>query len=65
MTDSLLLAVHAFARGVLMSVSVDESNQYMVTVRNKFDILQKTFERHTPKDKYKNIVTAHIEAASE
>ena len=40
-------------------------NQYMVTVINKFDTLQKPSERHTPNDKYENCVTAHLEAAVE
>ena len=37
----------------------------MVTVRNKFDSLQETFERHTPNNEYEKYVTAHIEAAAE
>ena len=36
----------------------------MKTVRNKFDTLQETSERHTPNDEYKNFVTANIEAAA-
>ena len=40
-------------------------NQYMVTVRNKFDTLQEIFERHISNDQYENSVTAHVEAAVE
>ena len=35
----------------------DISNQYTVIVRNKFDTLQETFERHTLNDTYENFVT--------
>ena len=42
----------------------DISNQYMVTVRNKFDTLQETSERYTPNDEYENFVTAHIDTAA-
>ena len=37
----------------------------MVTIKNKFDILQETPERHSPNDEYENFVTAHIEAVAE
>ena len=43
----------------------DISYQYIITVKNKFDTFQKTPERHTPKEEYKNFLTAHIEAAAE
>ena len=36
----------------------------MVTVRNKFNTHQETFERHTLNDEYENFVTTHIEAAA-
>ena len=36
----------------------------MVTVWNKFNSLQVISEKHTPNDKYKKYVTAHIEAAA-
>ena len=38
--------------------------QYSITVRNKFDILQETSERHTPNDKYENFTSVHLEAAA-
>ena len=37
----------------------------MVTVRNKFDSLQETSGRHTPNDKYENLVTTYMEVATE
>ena len=40
-------------------------NQYTVTVINKFDTLEETFERDTPKDEYENFVSTHIKAAAE
>ena len=43
----------------------DIRNHYMVTVRNKFDTLQETSEKHTPNDEYENFVTTHMEAAAE
>ena len=43
----------------------DMKNHYLVTVRNKFDTLQETSERHTPNDEYENFATTHIEAAAE
>ena len=36
----------------------------MVTVKNKFDILQEISERHTLIDEDENFVTANIEAAA-
>ena len=37
----------------------------MVTVRNKFDTLQETSERHTSHDQLENFVNALIEVAAE
>ena len=37
----------------------------MTVKKNKFDILQEIFERHTPNDEEENFVTAHLEAATE
>ena len=37
---------------------------YKVTVRNKFDTLQETYERHTLDNRYENFVTGHKEAAA-
>ena len=34
-------------------------------VRNKFYTLPEILERHTPKDKHENFVTAHFEAVAE
>ena len=42
----------------------DISNKYMVTARNKFDILQEISERHTLNKEYENFVTTHIEATA-
>ena len=36
-----------------------------ITVRNNFNTLQETFERHVPNDDYVNFVTVHLEAAIE
>ena len=36
----------------------------MITVGNKFNSFQATFERHTPNDEYENFVTTHLEAAA-
>ena len=41
------------------------NNKYTVTVRNKFDTLQKKSKTHTLSDKYENFVTAHMEATAE
>ena len=43
----------------------DISDKFTLTLRNKFDALQKISETPTPNDKYENFVTAHIEAAAE
>ena len=45
-------------------VNCDISNQFTVSVRNKFDRLQETSERHTPNDEYERFLTTHIETAS-
>ena len=42
----------------------DIRNKYALTLRNKFDVLQKT-ETHTPNDEYENFVNAFLEAAAE
>ena len=42
----------------------DIRDKYTLTVRNKFDALQKT-EIHTPNDEYENFVNAHLKAAAE
>ena len=42
----------------------DIRDHYTVTVQNKFDTLQETFERHTLNDEYENFVTIHIERAA-
>ena len=42
----------------------DFRERYALTLRNKFDALQKT-ERHTSNDEYENFVNAHLEAAAE
>ena len=36
----------------------DIRDKYMLTVRNKFDALQKKSETHTPNDEYENFVNA-------
>ena len=43
----------------------DISDQHLVTMRNKFDILQEISERHTSDNGCENFFTAHIEAAAE
>ena len=43
----------------------DLSNKYMVIIRNKFDTLLKTSERHTPNNECESIVTSHIKARAE
>ena len=35
---------------------IDINNEYTVTVRNKFDTLHETPERHTPNDEYESFV---------
>ena len=34
-------------------------------MKNKFDTLLETFQRHSPNDEYENFVTTHLEAAFE
>ena len=46
----------------LHDMTCDIRNQYMITVRNKFDIIQKASERHAPNDEYENLT--HIKAAT-
>ena len=41
------------------------SDEYMITLRNKFDALQEISETLTPNDKYENFVNAHMEAVAE
>ena len=43
----------------------DISYKYTETLWNKFDTLQEISETHTPNDKYKIFVTAHMKAAAE
>ena len=43
----------------------DISDEYLATVRNKFDIFQEISETHTLNDECENFVTAHIEATAE
>ena len=62
MTNSLLLAVHAFASRVLMSFSVDETLlPRLVNLSTSFRELPT--EKSTPNDEYENFVNAHLEAA--
>ena len=42
----------------------DIRDKYALTLRNKFDALQKT-ETHTPNDEYENFFNAHLEVAAE
>ena len=37
----------------------------MVPIKNMFDTIHETSERHTLNDKYENFVTTHLEAAAE
>ena len=51
----------------ILDILIYRSHPYRraaVTLRNKFDALQKT-ETHTPYDKYENFVNAHLEAVAE
>ena len=41
----------------------DISSKYKVTVRKKFDTFQEISKTHSPNDKYKNFITAHMGAA--
>ena len=43
----------------------DICNQYMITLRNKFNALQEISETPTPNDEYENFVNAHLELAAE
>ena len=43
----------------------DICDEYMITVRNKFDAQQKILETLTPNDQYENFVNAYMEAAAE
>ena len=43
----------------------DIRNHFTIVVRNKFDTLQETIERHTANDEYENFITTHIEATAE
>ena len=43
----------------------DIRDKYTLALRNKFDALQEKTETHTPSDKYKNFVNAHLETAAE
>ena len=43
---------------------LDNSDEYTITQRNKFDPLQEISETLTPNDKYENFVKAHMEAAA-
>ena len=43
----------------------DICDKYQITQRNQVDVLQEISETHTPNDKYKNFVSAHMEAAAE
>ena len=47
------------------SLNRDISNEYMVTVRNKFDTLQEISESLDPNDVYENFVNTQMEAAVE
>ena len=42
----------------------DIRDKYALTLRNKFDALQK-IETHTPNDENENFINAHLEAAAE
>ena len=43
----------------------DISNEYTITLRNKFDALQGMSETLTPNDEYENFVYTHMQAATE
>ena len=43
----------------------DISDEYKITLRNKFDVLPEISKTLTPNDKYKNFMNAHMEAAAE
>ena len=46
-------------------INRDIHNQYKITVRNKFDILQDKSEADTSNNEYENFFTVLIEAAAE
>ena len=48
-----------------LCLTIDISDKYTLTQRNKFDTLQDISETLTPNDEYENFVNAHIEAAAE
>ena len=41
----------------------DIKDKYVLALRNKFDVLQRT-EKRIPNDEYENFVNAHLEAAA-
>ena len=43
----------------------DTCDKYTLTLRNKFDAIQKISEIYTPNNEYKNFVNAHTEATAE
>ena len=43
----------------------DISNEYKITLRNKWDALQEISETLTLNDEYENFVNAHMEVAAE
>ena len=43
----------------------DIRDKYALALRNKFDAQQEKTETHTPNDKYKNFINAHLEVAAE
>ena len=43
----------------------DISDEYALTLRNKYDALQEKSETHTPNDEYENFVNAHLETVAE
>ena len=43
----------------------DISDEYTITLRNKFNALQEIFETLTPNDKYENFVNTHMEPVAE
>ena len=43
----------------------DIRDEYMLTLRNKFDALQKILKTPTLNDEYENFINAHLEAAAE
>ena len=43
----------------------DITDQYALTLRNKFDALQEKTETRTPNDEYENFMNTHLEASAE